>query len=127
MGIDKETFYNPARIALLPMGFCYPGRGKSGDLPPRPECADKWRTRLLARMPGIRLTIVLGQYAHAWHLGDSCKKTLTDTVLAWRDHWPEILPLPHPSPRNNIWLKRNSWLERDVLPRLKDRIQEIFK
>jgi len=127
MGIDKAIFYDATRVAILPMGFCYPGTGKSGDLPPRPECAVTWRTKLLARMPNLQLTLVIGQYAQAWHLNDSCKSTLTDTVMAWRDYWPGTLPLPHPSPRNNIWLKRNNWFDTDVLPSLKNRVHEILQ
>jgi uracil-DNA glycosylase len=109
------------------MGFCYPGAGKSGDLPPRPECAPTWRAKLLARMPGIELTLVIGQYAQAWHLKDACKTNLTENVMGWRDHWPAVLPLPHPSPRNNIWLKRNGWFEDDVVPALKKRVQEVLR
>ena len=126
MGIDKATFYDARRIAILPMGFCYPGTGKSGDLPPRPECAATWRAKLLARMPDVELTLVVGQYAQAWHLKDAAKANLTDTVRAWRDHWPRVLPLPHPSPRNNIWLKRNGWFEAEVVPALKKRVQDVL-
>jgi len=127
MGIDKAMFYDAACVAILPMGFCYPGTGNSGDLPPRPECAPAWRAKLLARMPSIELTLVIGQYAQAWHLKDSCKPSLTETVMAWRDHWPTILPLPHPSPRNNIWLKRNGWFEGEVVPAVKKRVQEVLR
>jgi uracil-DNA glycosylase len=127
MGIDKATFYDAARIAILPMGFCYPGTGKSGDLPPRPECAPAWRDRLLAQMPNIQLTLVIGQYAQAWHLKVGAKANLTYTVAAWRDYWPKMLPLPHPSPRNNIWLKRNDWFEGNVLPSLQKRIKTLLR
>ena len=127
MGVDKAMFYDAARIAILPMGFCYPGTGKSGDLPPRPECTIAWREKLLAQMPNIRLTLVIGQYAQAWHLKDSAKPNLTDTVNAWREYWPAVLPLPHPSPRNNIWLKRNAWFEGDVLPSLQKRIKTLLR
>lgn len=127
MGIDKATFYDESRIAILPMGFCYPGTGASGDLPPRPECAAAWRVRLLARMPHIRLTLVIGQYAQAWHLRSAARANLTETVKAWRDYWPAFLPLPHPSPRNNIWLKRNGWFEQDVLPSLRRRVHEMLR
>ena len=127
MGIDKETFYNPEKIAILPMGFCYPGTGKSGDLPPRPECAVAWREKLMQQLPQLELILAIGQYAQAYHLAEK-KKTLTETVLNWQDYLvadgPAILPLPHPSPRNNIWLKRNPWFVTDVLPALKKRIQD---
>jgi uracil-DNA glycosylase len=127
LGVDKATFYDPRQIALLPMGFCYPGTGKSGDLPPRPECAIAWRDKLLAQLPSIELTLVIGQYAQAWHLQKACKATLTDTVIAWREYWPQSLPLPHPSPRNNIWMKRNPWFENDVLPDLKRRVKTLLR
>jgi uracil-DNA glycosylase len=125
MGIDKEAFYDPNMVAILPMGFCYPGAGGSGDLPPRPECAPAWRTRLLDHMPHLQLTLVIGQYAQAWHLKQRAKTTLTETVRAWRDHWPDIFPLPHPSPRDNIWLRRNPWFEEEVLPMLKARVNTL--
>jgi uracil-DNA glycosylase len=125
MGIDKTIFYDASKVAILPMGFCYPGTGTSGDLPPRPECAAAWRTKLLAQMPNIQLTLVIGQYAQAWHLKDAKQDSLTDIVKAWRDYWPNVLPLPHPSPRNNIWLKRNGWFEGDVLPALRGRVAEM--
>ncbi|MEE8233190.1 MAG: uracil-DNA glycosylase family protein [Gammaproteobacteria bacterium] len=127
MGIDKTTFYNLEQIAILPMGFCYPGTGKSGDLPPRKECAEKWRGQMLALMPDIQLTLVIGQYALDWHLKDQKKKNLTETVRAWREYWPEHLPLPHPSPRNNIWLKKNSWFEKEVLPELRNVVAKILQ
>jgi uracil-DNA glycosylase len=126
MGIDKATFYDATRVAILPMGFCYPGAGASGDLPPRPECAPAWRARLLARMPRIELTLVIGRYAQAWHLKGAGKADLTQTVMAWRNHWPALLALPHPSPRNNIWLKRNGWFESEVIPVLRGRVQQVL-
>jgi len=126
MGVERSVFYDARRIALLPMGFCYPGRGRSGDLPPRPECATTWRARLLATMPQIRLTILLGQYALAWHLPDRRAASLTETVAAWREHWPRLLPMPHPSPRNNLWLRRNPWFEEDVIPRLRQRVRRVL-
>ena len=126
MGIDKPTFYDAARIAILPMGFCFPGTGKSGDLPPRPECAATWRARLLAAMPAIELTLVIGQYAQAWHMKSSSAATLTGTVLAWHDHWPDLVPMPHPSPRNNIWLQRNPWFEHELVPKLRQRVQALL-
>jgi uracil-DNA glycosylase len=125
MGIGRDVFYDPGIVAILPMGFCYPGTGNSGDLPPRRECAPEWRLRLLAAMPRIELTLVIGQYAMDWHLADRTGASLTDTVKRWRDRWPEILPLPHPSPRNNIWLKANPWFALDVVPVLQARVRAV--
>ncbi|QUM76273.1 uracil-DNA glycosylase family protein [Moritella sp. 24] len=125
MGIDNDTFYDASKIAILPMGFCYPGTGKSGDLPPRPECARTWRTEILAAMPNIELILVIGIYAQKWHMSDVKQKNLTETVKNWRDYWPELLPLPHPSPRNNIWLKKNPWFEDDVIPHLQERVASL--
>ena len=125
MGIDGDVFYDAGVVAILPMGFCYPGTGKSGDLPPRRECAAQWRQPLLAALPRIELTLLIGQYALAWHLPTPASPGLTDVVKAWREHWPAVLPLPHPSPRNNIWLKRNPWFLSDVIPQLQARVREI--
>ena len=125
LGVTSEQFYDPKSIALLPMGFCFPGSGKSGDLPPRPECEPAWRTRLLEQLAGLEMTVVLGQYAQAYHFGQS-KQSLTDLVKSWRSYWPKLIPLPHPSPRNNIWLRRNPWFEADVLPALRQRVAEIL-
>lgn len=127
LGIDRATFYDPERVAILPMGFCYPGTGKSGDLPPRPECAPAWRAAVLATMPKIALTLVVGQYAQAWHLGKDAKENLTQTVRAWASYGPRIMPLPHPSPRNNIWLAQNRWFEADLLPVLRKRATAALK
>ena len=126
LGLTRDEFYNANNIAILPMGFCYPGRGKSGDLPPRKECAPAWREQLLAALPNIELTIVLGKYAQAYHLPDTKKLPLTELVKSWREYWPNYLVLPHPSPRNNIWLKKNPWFEQDVLPELGKRIATIL-
>jgi uracil-DNA glycosylase len=125
MGIERAVFYDPGIVAILPMGFCYPGTGRSGDLPPRPECAPQWRSRLLALMPDIELTLLVGQYALDWHLASGGGKTLTDRVRDWRARWPAVLPLPHPSPRNNPWLKRNPWFIADVVPELRGRVRAI--
>lgn len=124
MGIDTEIFYNPDLIALIPMGFCYPGTGKSGDLPPRPECAPLWHKKLLDAMPEVKLTLLVGQYAQNHYLGNSAKKTLTDTVKAFREYLPDYFPLPHPSPRNNIWQAKNSWFKEEVLPELKQLVHQ---
>ena len=126
LGIDRATFYDAQRVALLPMAFCYPGTGKSGDVPPPPRCARLWRERLLAQLDDARLTLVIGQYAIAWHLGKERKRTLTATVAAWADYGEAIMPLPHPSPRNNIWLKRNPWFEAEVLPTLRRRVSRAL-
>jgi len=125
MGVDKRLFYDATKIAILPMGFCYPGTGKSGDLSPRKECAEQWRDQLLALMPKIQLTLVIGQYAIRWHLPETKKDSLTNTVKSWRTHWPDKLPLPHPSPRNNIWLKKNAWFEHEIIPTLQRRIKVL--
>lgn len=127
MGVDKAQFYDANQIAILPMGFCYPGKGKSGDLPPRKECADLWRKQLLELMPQIELTLVIGQYAIAWHLPQIKKQTLTSTVKEWRTYWPNQLPLPHPSPRNNIWLKKNDWFEAEIIPLLQKRVKSVLR
>jgi uracil-DNA glycosylase len=125
MGVTQEEFYDPRRIAILPMGFCYPGTGKSGDLPPRPECAPAWREALLERLKRLEITLVIGQYAQAYHL-ENRKSSLTETVRAWREHWPNIIPLPHPSPRNNIWLRKNPWFETDLLPSLRKLVRDVL-
>jgi len=125
LGLSHEIFYDPQQVAILPMGFCFPGTGKSGDLPPRPECAATWRKPLMQRLRKLKLTLVIGQYAQAYHLPDAAK-SVTDTVQGWRDYWPDIVPLPHPSPRNNLWLRRNPWFEKDLLPRLQSRVAAVF-
>lgn len=126
LGVDRQQFYDPGLFAILPMGFCYPGTGKSGDLPPRNECAAAWRRQLLDQLPCIELTLVLGQYAQLWHL-DSRKLSLTERVKDWRGGWPEMLPLPHPSPRNNRWLRQNPWFQAEVLPELQARVNQILQ
>lgn len=126
LGIDKAVFYNSDVVAILPMGFCYPGQGRSGDLPPRPECAPTWRARLLEQLPSIQLTLVIGTHALAWHLKPRTGATLTATVRAWREQGAAVLPLPHPSPRNNGWLKHNPWFEAEVLPELKARVRALL-
>ena len=123
---EDGVFYDSVQVGIMPMGFCYPGTGKSGDLPPRPECPPLWHEVLLAKMPAIELTLLIGQYAQNYYLQDRCKKTLTETVQTWREYAPTHLPLPHPSPRNNLWLKRNPWFEREVVPHLQDRIHSIL-
>lgn len=120
LGVTPQQFYDPSRFAIVPMGFCYPGRGKSGDNPPRPECAPLWHDRLRATLPNIRLTLLIGAYAQAHYLGDRRKANLGETVRAWRDYiGTGYMPLVHPSPRNDIWLKRNPWFEAEIVPYLR--------
>lgn len=125
MGIARDTFYDDSKTAILPMSFCYPGKGRSGDLPPMPICAKTWRERLLLVLPNIRLTLVIGRYAQVWHL-DQMQNNLTETVRDWRSYGELFMPLPHPSPRNNIWLKKNAWFETEVLPSLKKRVARVL-
>lgn len=126
MGIDRTTFYDARRIAIVPMGFCYPGRdARGGDKPPRPECAPLWRPRLLPLLEKVELTLLVGSYAQAWHLGDRRKRDLTATVRAWREFLPDYLPLPHPSWRNTGWLRRHPWFEDEVIPHLRQEIQRL--
>jgi uracil-DNA glycosylase len=117
--VDRETFYNPEIFGIMPMGFCYPGRGKGGDLPPRPECAPKWHETLMKMMPEIKLALLIGNYAQSYYLGLEKKKTLTETVQSYSDYLPEFFPLVHPSPRNRMWMRRNPWFEEEVLPALR--------
>lgn len=125
LGVDAATFYDPEIFAIVPMAFCYPGTGHSGDLPPPPVCARLWRSQLLERMQGLQLTIIIGQYAAAWHYSDR-KETLTGLVSRWNESFPEAVVLPHPSPRNRNWLSRNPWFEDDLLPRLRTRVADIL-
>jgi uracil-DNA glycosylase len=122
LGMSQEELHDPARVALVPMGFCYPGTGRSGDLPPRPECRQLWHDRLFERLPNLRLRIVIGQYAQAYHLAGRSRDSLTETVAAWRELAPACFPLPHPSPRNQIWLRRNPWFETELLPALRQAV-----
>ena len=123
--ITSEVFYNPRLVAIVPMGFCFPGTGSSGDLPPRPECAPQWRTPLLNELLAVRLTLVIGKYALKWHLPDA-GPSVTEAVRDWRTHWPEVVPLPHPSPRNNRWLVSNPWFVDELLPPLRSRVHELL-
>ena len=126
MGVTPTMFYDAEKIAILPMGFCFPGAGKSGDLPPRSECASNWRKPLLARLPNVEFTIIIGRYAMDWHVRDTKKISLTEHAKSWREKLPSKLVLPHPSPRNNRWLKQNPWFEKDVLPCLKERVHNLL-
>lgn len=127
MGVDEATFYDPRAVAIVPMGFCFPGSGKGGDLPPRPECAPTWHPRLLPLLKEVQITLVIGQYAQAGLLGKRRGRTLTQTVSAWRDFLDDgYLPLPHPSPRNQMWLRRNPWFEMELLPVLQQHVAEAL-
>ncbi len=114
LDVDKDTFYNPKSIAIMPMGLCYPGKGKSGDLPPRKECAPLWHEKVLAQLPNVEMTLLIGQYAQNYYLKDK-PSTLTETVKQWQKWAPTYLPLPHPSPRNTFWLKKNPWFEAEIV------------
>ena len=125
MGLDSAAFYDESRIAIIPMGYCYPGRGACGDLPPRRECAALWLDHLLAKLPRIEFTLLVGLHAQRHFLRGRRKGTLTETARAWREFAPEYLPLPHPSPRNTPWFKRNPWFEAELLPALRERMASL--
>lgn len=125
MGVTREVFYDAEQIAILPMGFCFPGTGKSGDLPPRSECAPAWREQLLSHLDKVELILLVGQYAQAYHLKEK-PVSLTETVRGWRSYWPGMIPMPHPSPRNNIWLSKNPWFEKELLPDLRQQVQRVL-
>jgi len=126
LGVDRTTFYNPTNFALMPMGFCYPGTGSYGDLPPRPECAPQWHPKLWQQLKHVQLTLLIGQYAQGFYLHGMQKKNLTETVKAFEDYLPKYLPLPHPSPRNNIWQKKNDWFLVAVVPTLRQLVANIL-
>jgi len=128
MDLGRDAFYERSKIAVAAMGFCYPGTVDGADLPPRKECAPLWRPRLLPLLKKVQLTLLVGSYAHRYHLGAAVKPTLAETVRAWRDFAPDnIVPLPHPSWRNTGWLKRNPWFERDLLPDLRARVSQVLR
>ena len=127
LDIDQDTFYDESRVAIMPMGFCYPGRdAKGGDLPPRKECAPTWHPQLLPLLRNVSLTLLVGSYAQAHYLKARRKKTLTETVKAWREYSPDFLPLPHPSWRNTSWIKKNPWFEKELVPNLRRRVKKHF-
>jgi uracil-DNA glycosylase len=123
MGIDETAFYDPNIFAIMPMGFCYPGKGISGDLPPRPECAPLWHAQILENLPSASLILLIGQYAQRYYLKKNCKINLTETVKNYKEYFPKYIPLPHPSPRNQNWLKINPWFKEDVIPELQKKIK----
>lgn len=126
LGTDLASFHDESQFAIIPMGFCYPGRGNGGDMPPRSECAQLWLDNLLEKLPEIRLTLLIGQYAQHYFLGPSRKSSLTETVRAWQEYAPAFIPLPHPSPRNQPWFQRNPWFGSDVLPMLRARVESLL-
>lgn len=127
LGVDRDTFYDPAQLAIVPMGFCFPGYNEKGaDLPPRKECARHWRSPVFEALPQLELIILVGGYAQSWHLGKRTKSNLTETVRAWKEYTPLFLPTPHPSWRNNSWLKKNPWFEDQVLPWLQQRVRALL-
>ena len=125
LGIDREAFYDDRSVALVPMGFCYPGTGPAGDMPPRKECAPAWRQPVLSHLKQLELTLVVGKYALDYHLPGRYP-SVTAAVQSWREHWPDLVPLPHPSPRNNRWLIQNSWFETELVPVLQARVKEVL-
>lgn len=127
LGVTPAQFYDPNIFAIVPMGFCFPGTGSSGDLPPRRECGATWHDNLFEQLPQLELKIIIGAYAMDYHLGNRQSKTLTQTVARWQEFLPDYLPLPHPSPRNNIWLRRNAWFETEVVPNLQARVKELLE
>lgn len=127
LNVDRDVFYNPEFFGIVPMGFCYPGKGKSGDLPPRHECATTWHEPLLSLMPNVELTLLIGQYAQAYYLKERMQKTLTETVAQFETYLPKFLALPHPSPRNQFWFKRNPWFQEKVLPILRERTRALIR
>lgn len=127
MGVDRDTFYDERKIAIVPMGFCFPGYDAQGaDRPPRRECAVHWRARLFEALPAFPLTLVIGSYAHTWHLRQDAKAGVGETVRSWKDYAPRFIPLPHPSWRNNAWLKKNPWFSEDLLPYLRRRVRRVL-
>lgn len=126
LGVSDEDFYDTTKFAIVPMGFCYPGKGKAGDLPPRPECAPQWHEQLMQKMPNLRLVILIGMYAQKYYLQNDAKKTLTETVDHYKDYLPNYFVLPHPSPRNRFWLTKNPWFEKEVLPSLELEVKRLL-
>jgi uracil-DNA glycosylase len=126
LGVDREVFYDTRCFGIMPMGFCYPGKGGSGDLPPRPECAPLWHARILEKTTAVRLVLPIGRYAQDYYLKDAARASLAETVRAFRDYLPAFFPLPHPSPRNNQWMAKHRWFESEVLPELKRRVAAIL-
>ncbi|MCG8577335.1 MAG: uracil-DNA glycosylase family protein [Flavobacteriales bacterium] len=126
LNVTDEQFYDPEIFAIVPMGFCYPGKGRSGDLPPDPRCGPKWHPLLLEKMPNIELVLLIGMYAQRYYLGDKAKRTLTETVSNFEEYIPRYFPMPHPSPRNRFWLKKNEWFEDSLVPILREKVAKLI-
>ncbi|MBJ6119923.1 uracil-DNA glycosylase family protein [Pontibacter sp. BT310] len=126
LGLEPEVFYDESKVAIVPIGFCYPGKGKSGDLPPRPECARHWHQQLLSLLPNIELTLLVGKYAQDYFLKEKARPTLTQTVANWHEYLPAFMPMPHPSPRNQFWVKHNPWFELDAVPYLQQQVKQLL-
>ncbi len=126
LGVTNEQFYDKKMFAIVPMGFCYPGKGKTGDLPPRPECAPQWHEQLLSKMPKVELILLIGMYAQNYYLKKEAKRTLTETVANYKAYLPKFLTLPHPSPRNRFWFTKNPWFDTEVIPELQKRVKEML-
>lgn len=126
LGVTREQFYDARLFAIVPMGLCYPGKGSSGDLPPRTECAPRWREPLLRALDHLKLTLVIGQYAASYHLPEE-RSGLTAAVQNWRRYWPAVVPLPHPSPTNNGWFARNTWFDHELVPALRAQVADVLR
>lgn len=126
LGVDRDTFYDASQFAIAPMGFCYPGTGKSGDLPPRPECAPTWRGPLMEQLEDRQFTLLIGRYAINWHCTQHYG-SVRDAVADWQSMWPAQVALPHPSPRNNRWLRQNPWFEAELVPKIRQRVEALLK
>lgn len=126
LDVSTDQFYDPYLFAIVPMGFCYPGKGKSGDLPPRKECAPQWHQQVFEKTRNIQLYLLIGQYAQRYYLQNGMKRNLTETVRNYNEYLPRFLPLPHPSPRNRIWMRKNDWFEKDIIPILRTRVQNLI-
>ncbi|EAZ79693.1 uracil-DNA glycosylase family protein [Algoriphagus machipongonensis] len=126
LDVGREEFYNEEIFGILPMGFCYPGKGNSGDLPPRPECAPTWHPQFLKELPDLKLILLIGQYAQRYYLNGERKSNLTETVKAFKDYLPQYFPLVHPSPRNRLWQRKNPWFEKQVIPELRQHVFEVM-
>ena len=127
LNVSAKDFYNETKFAIMPMGFCYPGKGKTGDLPPRKECAPQWHNLLLEKLPKVELILLIGMYAQKYYLDKTAKKTLTETVSNYQTYLPKYLPMPHPSPRNRFWLTKNPWFEVEILPELRERVRKLLQ